>query len=283
MAVQPFAPHDAMNKALLSCLLALTMSSLSHAKGALLWNDEFNQKPGSRPQASHWTYDLGTNNGWGNKELQTYTDKAENACIVADPQATDGRALAIRAVKQADGSYCSARLKTEGLYTMTYGLLEARLKVPHGKGLLPAFWLLGANIKEVHWPHCGEIDVMEVLGHQTTRAYGTLHGQGFIAEKALGKPRDLPTGQSFDGEYHLFSVERSPKRIRWMIDGVVYHDLSPEKLPPGSAWVYDAPFFVLLNVAVGGVWPGYPDDSSTFPVEMRVDYVRVYALQDSTK
>lgn len=272
-----------MNKNLLSCLFALTMTPLTFAKGALLWSDEFNLEPGSRPQASHWTYDLGNNQGWGNKELQVYTDKAANACIVSDPEATDGRALAIRAVKETDGSYTSARLKTEGIYTMGYGIIEARLKVPHGQGLLPAFWMLGANINEVPWPRCGEIDIMEVLGHLTNRAYGTLHGEGFIAAKALGKSHDLPPGQSYDGQYHVFSVERSPKRIRWMIDGVVYHDLSPDKLPPGSTWVYDAPFFMLLNVAVGGVWPGYPDGSYAFPVEMRVDYVRVHALPDDAK
>jgi len=269
-------------KPLLLLLSVLTMSSASHADARLLWGDEFNQTPGSRPQSSHWTYDLGANNGWGNKELQVYTDKAENACIVEDPQAGDGRALAIRALKSGD-LYSSARLKTEGLFGMTHGIIEARLKVPAGQGFLPAFWMLGDNIGKVGWPLCGEIDIMEVLGHHTTRSYGTLHGQGFTAAKALGKPFDTKPETSYDRSYHVFSVERRPGRITWKIDGVTYHELTPDKLPAGSPWVYDAPFHLLLNIAVGGVWPGYPDATTPFPATMLVDYVRVYELPTAEK
>ena len=241
-----------------------------------LWQDEFNQPVGSGPDLTKWVHDLG-DNGWGNKELQTYTDSRENSFVVADPEATDGRALVIKAVRGADGRYTSARLKTHGKFATGPARIEARLKLPQGQGIWPAFWTLGDNIESVPWPACGEIDVMEMIGHQPGTLYGTLHGPGYSGTHGLSKPIVLPDGGTFGDRYHVFAVDWKKDRIDWLLDGKVYHTLTPASLPAGSKWVFDGPpFYLLLNLAVGGLWPKYPDATTQFPQEYRIDYVRVY-------
>jgi beta-glucanase (GH16 family) len=240
------------------------------------WQDEFNQPVGSAPDPTKWVYDLG-DNGWGNKELQSYTDTRENSFIVADPEATDGRALVIKAIRSDTGAYTSARLKTHGKFATGPARIEARLKLPKGQGIWPAFWMLGNNIKEVPWPTCGEIDIMEMIGHQPGTLYGTLHGPGYSAAKGLTKSIELPDGATFGDAYHVFAVDWKPDRIDWLLDGKIFHTQTPETLPAGTKWVFDEPpFFILLNLAVGGLWPGYPDATTQFPQEYRIDYVRVY-------
>jgi beta-glucanase (GH16 family) len=240
-----------------------------HSRAAtLVWNDEFNQPIGTGPDPALWVHDLG-NSGWGNCELQTYTDARENSCVVADPEATDGRALVLR--------YTSARLKTHGRFTTGYGRIEARLKLPRGQGIWPAFWMLGDNIEQVPWPACGEIDIMEVIGNKPDTLYGTLHGPGYSAAHGLTKSMVLPGGTTFSDSYHVFAVDWKPGHIDWLLDGAIFHTATLADLPAGTSWVFDrASFFLLLNLAVGGRWPGNPDATTTFPQEYRVDYVRVY-------
>jgi beta-glucanase (GH16 family) len=144
----------------------------------IVWQDEFNQPVGTGPDPAKWSYDLG-DNGWGNRELEAYTNSRENSFVVADPDDTDGKALVIRAVKSAAGTYTSARLKTHGKFATGYGRIEARLKLPRGQGIWPAFWMLADDIGQVPWPACGEIDIMEVIGHKPGTLYGTLHGPGY--------------------------------------------------------------------------------------------------------
>lgn len=252
---------------------ALTMTTLATTP---VWQDELNQPVGSGPDPSKWVFDLGSN-GWGNKELQEYTAGRANSEIVADPAATDGRALVLRAVRGPDGRYTSARLKTHGKFATSHGLIEARLRLPQGQGIWPAFWLLGENIDSVPWPACGEIDIVELIGHKPDTLHGTLHGPGYFGSHGLSKSTVLPDGEAFSEAYHTFAVDWRPGRIDWMLDGNVYHTLTPADLPAGTKWVFDdAPFFILLNLAVGGAWPGYPDASTEFPQEYRIDYVRVY-------
>lgn len=244
-----------------------------------VWQDEFNQPPGTGPDPEKWVHDLG-DTGWGNKELQRYTDSRENSHVIEDPDATDGRALVIKAVRGADGRYTSARLKTHGKYAVRHGRIEARLKLPKGRGIWPAFWMLGENIDDVSWPACGEIDVMEMVGHTPGVLHGTLHGPGYSAARGITKSTTLPDGAVFADAYHVFAVDWRPGRIDWRLDGEIYHTATPADLPEGGKWVFDdAPFFLLLNLAVGGLWPGYPDETTQFPQEYRIDYVRVYPLE----
>ncbi len=241
----------------------------------LAFADEFNAPAGSAPDATKWTYDLG-GQGWGNNELQCYTDSRNNSFH-------DGQGnLIIRAVKEqttdAKGTtrdYSSARLLTKGLFSQTYGRFEARMQLPHGKGIWPAFWMLGDNISTRNWPTCGEIDIMEYLGHDTMTAYTTIHGPGYSGADGLSKPFKLTAAPSFADGFHTFAVEWSPDNITWSIDGTPCHTIVPADLN-GKEWVFNTPFFMILNLAVGGNWPGSPDEHTTFPQEFRIDYVRAY-------
>jgi beta-glucanase (GH16 family) len=244
----------------------------------LVWQDEFQQPVGSGPDPARWVHDLG-DNGWGNKELQDYTASRDNSYVVEDPDATDGRALVIRARREAGGKYTSARIKTQGKYSVTHGRIEARLKLPRGQGIWPAFWMLGDDIAHAGWPACGEIDIMELIGHQPGTLYGTLHGPGYSGAGGISTSTRLPGDATFADAYHVFAVDWRPGRIDWLLDGRVFHSLTPADLPKGAKWVFDdAPFYLLLNLAVGGAWPGYPDATTVFPQEYRIDYVRVYRL-----
>ena len=242
-----------------------------------VWQDEFNQPLNSGPAAATWNYDLGAG-GWGNAELETYTSTRENSFIADDPDATDGKVLVIRAVKGTGGGYTSARIKSNGRFSTQYGRVEARMKLPRGQGLWPAFWMLGENITTVGWPECGEIDLMEVLGHQSGILYGTLHGAGNSGQYSKGSSFTLPGGGSFADGYHVFAVEWQPARIDWWVDGTLYYSVKKADLAPGDRWAPDTgPFFIILNLAVGGSWPGSPDGTTAFPAELRIDYVRYYA------
>jgi len=245
------------------------------ATPALLWSDEFNQAVNSAPDAKKWTYDLGSG-GWGNNELETYTDSRANSCIAADTAATDGKALVIAAVKSASGAYTSARLKTQGKFTFTYGRVEARLKTSDGQGLWPACWMLGASIGTAGWPACGEIDIMETVGASPKIAYGTLHGPGYSGASGIGNHAS-PASGTLASAYHVYTVDWTPGKIVWSLDGAVYHTVTSATIPAGTKWVFnDSPFFLILNLAVGGYWPGYPDATTKFPGKYSIDYVRVY-------
>ena len=179
----------------------------------------------------------------------------------------------------ADGvtrNYTSARLKTQGKFSQAYGRFEARIKIPRGQGIWPAFWMLGDDVDKAGWPACGEIDIMENIGKEPSLVHGTIHGPGYSGAKGIGAPDSLPANQPFADDFHVFAVEWEPNTIRFYVDDHLYATRTPADLPPGAQWVYDHPFFILLNVAVGGDWPGNPDASSTFPQTMLVDYVRVY-------
>ena len=240
------------------------------------WQDEFNQPVNGAPDSSHWSYDLGAG-GWGNAELENYTDGRGNSFIADDPDATDGKVLVIRAVKTAQGGYTSARIKSVGKFSTQYGLVEARMKLPHGKGLWPAFWMLGENIGTVGWPECGEIDIMEVLGHQTGILYGTLHGPGSSGAYSRGSSITLPGGASLSDAYHVYAIAWTPDRVDWFLDGAKYFSISRSDLAAGERWVLNnSSFHLLLNFAVGGNWPGNPDGTTAFPAEFRIDYIRYY-------
>jgi beta-glucanase (GH16 family) len=241
----------------------------------LVWADEFNGPDGSAP-GSNWAYDVG-GNGWGNRELQYYTQRSPQNAEVRDGHLfIYARSEAYTGPDRISREYTSARLHTRDRFSATYGRFEARIKIPSGKGLWPAFWLLGTNIKEVGWPTCGEIDVMENVGHEPSIIHGTLHGPGYSHESGIGGLYSLPGGRRFADDFHVFVVEWEPDAIRFYVDDSLYKTATHSNLPPAAKWSFDHPFFVILNVAVGGDWPGNPDASTVFPQSMQVDYVRVY-------
>lgn len=258
-----------------SAVAQATASQEAAPAWKLVWSDEFNGPNGSAVDASKWVSETG-GGGWGNDELESYTARLENAV-----QENGNLVIKVRQEKYTgkDGvarDYTSARLKTLGRFSQTYGRFEARMKIPRGQGIWPAFWMLGVDIDKPGWPACGEIDIMENIGKEPALVHGTIHGPGYSGANGIGSPFALPAGQRFADDFHLFAVEWEPNAIRFYVDDHLYATRTPADLPKGTKWVYDHPFFLLLNVAVGGGWPGNPDATSVFPQTMLVDYVRVY-------
>ncbi|GAB4245302.1 MAG: glycoside hydrolase family 16 protein [Ekhidna sp.] len=239
----------------------------------LVWEDDFDGITGDSPDTiNNWTFEIGTgDNGWGNQELQYYTNRTENAVL-------DGKGnLIITAIQESfEGSeYTSARMITKDKREFQYGRIEARLITPFSQGLWPAFWMLGADIDENPWPAAGEIDIMELRGQEPRTIAGSIHGPGYSAGDAITSDFTLVDAR-FDTDFHVFAVEWGPNFIDFYVDDMLYQQLTPESIPVGSEWVFDKDFFILLNVAVGGNYVGPPGDNSRFPQTMIVDYVRVY-------
>jgi beta-glucanase (GH16 family) len=241
----------------------------------LVWSDEFNGRNGARVDSSKWVAETG-GGGWGNDELEYYTSRPQNV-------SQENGKLVIKVLQEkysgAGGvtrNYTSARLKTLGKFSQTYGRFEARIKIPRGQGIWPAFWMLGNDIEKPGWPGCGEIDIMENIGKEPALVHGTIHGPGYSGANGIGAAYALPDDQRFADDFHVFAVEWEPNAIRFYVDDHLYATRIPTDLPQGTKWVYDHPFFLLLNVAVGGGWPGNPDPTTVFPQTMLVDYVRVY-------
>jgi predicted small secreted protein len=227
----------------------------------LVWSDEFGTSP---LNSNWWNYEEGNNNGWGNNELEVYTRDPENVHI-------DSGYLHITALNPWEGHYTSGRITTQNKKVFTYGKMEIRARLPEGQGIWPALWMLGNNFAEVSWPRCGEIDIMEYLGHETNKVYGTLHWDD-IGHKYLGSNTTLPTG-SFHADFHLFTLIWTQNSIKWMVDSQQYFELTRDVV---GKFPFDLPQFFIFNVAVGGNWPGPPDETTVFPQHMIVDYIRVY-------
>lgn len=242
----------------------------------VLFEDEFDGAAGAEVDGSKWQLETGDNDG-NNRERQYYTSGNDNAALDGDGN------LVITARKENPNNYecwygtceyTSARLNTAGKFSAQYGKVEARIKMSHGQGIWPAFWMLGDRFNEVDWPACGEIDIMENVGHEPSTVHGTLHGPGYSGGDGIGSSYTLPDGQKFADDFHTFAIDWTPDRIEWSVDGNVYQTRTPDDLN-GNEWVYNQDFFMILNLAVGGEWPGDPDDSTELPQELVVDYVRV--------
>lgn len=231
----------------------------------LVWSDEFN---GSSLNRGVWTPEIGTGyNGWGNNELQYYTDRPQNV------QVTGGNLVITAQRENYEGrNYTSARIKTQGLKSFKYGKIEARIKIPTGQGIWPAFWMLGESFRDVGWPYCGEIDIMEHVNNESV-VHGTVHwdANGYASYGRASGNLDF-------SQYHTYSIEWDPSYIRWFVDGVQYNEIYIAN-GTGNTEEFQKPFFILLNLAVGGNWPGSPNGSTPFPAQMLVDYVRVYQDQ----
>ena len=237
------------------------------------FSDDFDGPAGSSVDLSKWHFETGDN--VNNHEREWYTDGTNNAAL-------DGQGdLVITAKKENIGNNCwygpceytSARLSTAGQFSQAYGHFEARMKIPRGQGMWPAFWLLGDNIGDVGWPQCGEIDIMENVGFEPNTVHGTMHGPGYSGSNGVGAAYSGPT---FADDFHTYAIDWAPNSISWSVDGNVYETRTPADIN-GNQWVFDHPFYIILNLAVGGYWPGDPDDSTQFPQQLVVDYVHVTA------
>lgn len=233
----------------------------------LVWSDDFNS---NTLDQTKWTYELG-GGGWGNNELQSYTNTPENVFL-------DGSHLVIRARQQAGSNvYTSGRLITKGKQSFQFGRIDVRAKVPKGKGVWPAIWMLGADIDQNNWPVCGEIDIMELRGSKPREMLSTMHfGNSTATHQYKGTTKQLTADLS--DEFHVFTVVRSRNLMRFFLDGQEYYRFTNADVGSFS-YPFNNPFFVILNVAVGGNFDGNPDGSAVFPQQMEVDYVRYFQYQ----
>jgi beta-glucanase (GH16 family) len=261
----------ALSGGLIALLLAGSSAGCGEAPRAweLTWQDEFEGPAGRLPDSTRWRFDIGTD--WGNSQLEYDTNRPENVSL-------DGAghlAITAREEDYLECKYTSGRINTWGLFEQTRGRFEARIRLPVGQGIWPAFWLLGADFDKVGWPACGEIDIMEYRGQEPSILHGSIHGPGYSGGSAVTGKTEL-AGAGLNEGFHVFALEWEPERITWRLDETRYQSLTPEDLPEDGRWVFDHPFFVILNVAVGGHFVGAPDPETSFPQIMLVDWVRVY-------
>lgn len=256
---------------LLSSCEKQAVQELPNRNWELVWSDEFTGAAGQAPDNSKWVYDIGRgpgNDGWGNQELQTYTNSPNNVKL-------DGEGnLMITAIND-NGAYTSGRIKTQGKFSYGYGRFEARIKTPTGHGIWPAFWMLGNNFPTTSWPQCGEIDIMEQKGQESHVTYGTIHGPGYSGGNSIAGSYTLQNAR-FNLNYHVYSVEWGADYIDFFVDNYWYQRITPDQVKAKGQWVFNQTFFLILNVAIGGGYVGNPRPSTPFPQSMLVDYVRVY-------
>lgn len=238
----------------------------SYAGYTLTWSDEFD---GDKVNTNNWTYEKGNNNGWGNNELENYTDRTQNSFV------SKGHLIIEARQENLGGNqYTSARMITKQKRSFKFGRIDIRAKLPKTKGIWPALWMLGSNIDQVSWPACGEIDIMELLGQEPSRVYQTLHyGNDFNSHQSKGSNYTLP-GEGFDEKFHVFSMAWEEDQIKILVDNTEVFSANHSGI--GDSYPFNDEFFFIFNVAVGGSWPGSPDGSTQFPQRMFVDYVRVF-------
>jgi len=290
LTVNAIAVSGASDALLISTVASQTFT-LNIPSGTLVWSDEFTSSSSTpaQPNPAVWTYDTG-NSGFGNGELENYCSWGSNTspCSTAGPSeyvaaypGTDG-VLYIVAQQPSPLVYTSARLKTQGLFSFQYGRIEFRAIVPEAQGFWPANWLLGNNITTSPWPACGEQDVLERVNVARIPDWneGSIHGTGFTGGTGLGTKYDFPTGQTAGGAFHTYGMIWSPGSVAYYVDDPTtpYITYTPASLSSGMVWPFDSgqSNFIILNLAIGGGYPGSPDSSTPFPSEMLVDYVRIY-------
>lgn len=260
-------------------LVHFRASQTESSQGRMVWDDEFSGPAGAAPISTKWRLETG-GNGWGNGELEYYTARTSNVSLDGDGH------LQIVARREhyagPDGvtrEYTSARLQTKGLFQVTYGRIEARIKLPAGRGLWPAFWAVGSNIDSVGWPASGEIDVMESAGQDPFEVSGSVHGPAAGLSEGYAITSAACEADPLTGGFHTYGVDWSPGRVVFTLDGSSYETLTPTSLRSSERWVFNGrPYYLVLDLAVGGTGAGAPNSSTQFPARMLVDWVRVYAL-----
>lgn len=233
----------------------------------LIWEDEFEGEMGTQPDSNVWKYDIGTD--WGNQQLEFDTDEVENVYL-------DGEGnLVITAIQESyqGYSFTSGRIKTEDNFEFQYGRIEGRMKLPTGPGLWPAFWMLGNDISTIGWPQCGEIDIMEYRGQEPSKIHGSVHGPGYSGGNPVTSDYSL-TNDRFNTGFHVFSIEWGEDFIAFFVDGNLYQTITPDDV--SGEWVFNHPYFILVNLAVGGTFVGPPNQQTIFPQSLIVDYIKVF-------
>lgn len=254
-----------------AALLAAGCASTAPSEDAweVVWQDEFQGAEGQLPDPANWSFDVG-GDGWGNQQLEYNTDRPENVSVNGDGF--------LRIVAQREdyegNAWTSGRIKTQALQAFEYGKIEARIKLPSGRGIWPAFWMLGEDIDSVGWPSCGEIDVVEMRGEEPDTVFGTIHGPTYAGGDSVSGDW-TPDGTDFGSEFFTYAVIWDPEHIVWTVNGELLATATPADLPSFAPWVFDHPFFLLLNVAVGGTLVEEPDATTPDSAVMAVDYVRV--------
>ena len=239
----------------------------------LTFADDFEGPAGSAPSSIHWTHDIG-GGGWGNNEWQSYTADSQNAFLDGNGNLViEARQVSTIGPDGIERPYSSARIHTQGKVSQKFGRIEAKIKLPQGKGIWPAFWMLGDDFDTKGWPECGEIDIMESIDVVAQRAHGTIHGPGYCGGEAISN--EFQTNQFLVNDFHLYAVEWAPESISWFFDDHCYATVKSSQVN-GNRWAFDHPFFVVLNLAIGGNWPGYPDETTSFPQRLTVDFVKFY-------
>lgn len=241
---------------------------------SVTWQDEFEGAAGAPPDPTRWVHQIG-GSGWGNEELQYYTDSPDNAAL----DGAGNLIITARAEPVGTNPYTSARLTTKGLFSQAYGRFEARMRLADGRGLWPAFWIMGDDIDQVGWPSAGEMDIVEQRGSFVQTVSCALHGPPMLGrmDVPVSRSRDMPVNVA--ATFHVYAVEWDPNNIVFLIDDVPFFQITPARRPSYARWVWDHPFFIIVNLAVGGLFPGDPDDTTIFPTTIAVDYVRVSSRQ----
>jgi beta-glucanase (GH16 family) len=277
-----FNVSDAAGNAATQVVRTVTItapSGTSSEKWSLVWSDEFGD---NTVDPQKWSYmigdgtDYGETRGWGNDEKQYYTQDSVNSGIAIDQAGNSVLYIDATATPNGVTEYASAKLTTEDLFEFRFGKVEARIKLPETKGIWPAFWMLGANKPDIGWPGSGEIDIMEMIGNAEQTVHGTVHYVNSENEHRLNGDSNSLTEGKYSDDYHLYAIEWTPEDITWFVDGEQYHKVTIA----ADMKEFLREHYLILNVAVGGYWPGYPDQTTVLPQRMAVDYVRVY--QDTT-
>jgi len=251
----------------------------------LVFEDEFNGESGATINPDNWNFEIGNgSNGWGNNELQYYTDRPENVSLDGD----GNMVLTARRESFQGFPFTSARITTKGKVEQQYGRFEARIKMPGGRGVWPAFWMLGNAIETtpdddpntIPWPFVGEIDITELRGQEPNITIGSVHGPGYSGGNAISGSYAIED-ERFDGDFHEYAIEWTEDTIEYYIDGIRFNIIIKEDVPDNAEWVFnERPFFMILNIAVGGNFVGFPVDDTPLPQTMVVDYVRIYSIED---
>lgn len=283
-------PHSVRRAALLSLTCALCGCASANsgvqprtpAGWTLVWQDEFNGANGSDVDPRYWTHDVGDgcsigNCGWGNNEKEHYTASTLNTSLNGRGQLALIARVAPAGLTCYYGRcrYTSSKIHTKGKLQVAHGRVEARIRLASGQGLWPAFWMLGSNIDSVPWPASGELDIMENHGSNVAQTSSAIHGPGYFGDTPFAHGRELTSGTYADA-FHTFAVEWDSTRIVFLVDGVSHYEVPRDAITRRGAWPFDQPFYVILNLAVGGSFDGDPKSDEIFPATMLVDWVRVY-------
>ena len=243
-------------------------------KWSVSWQDEFEGAAGQAPDATKWKLETG-GGGWGNEELEDYTNSPSNVAL----DGAGNLIITARHEPSMGSSYTSGRLTSQGLFSQAYGRFEARMRLATGAGMWPAFWIMGNNIDEAGWPAAGEVDIMEQKGFELRQVWGSVHGPSTGGDVDVPSTYPGAVPDDVNANFHVYAIEWDPDNIVFLVDEQPYAQVTPQRIPDYARWVWDHPFFVIMNLAVGGLFGGDPTATTPMPQSIAIDYVRVSVRQ----